>query len=344
MIDQINQPEGESLVPLEARRHGVVHEIGRGFRMACEDQRPGPVVLAVSGGRDSLALLIAAVVLRDHDDWSMLPRVVHVHHHLRPEADEEAAHVLAISEQFQIPAEIRHVEVADGTSATARKMRYEALEQAALDCHASFIATGHHAEDQFETILAAIGRGAGPTGLAGMARKRVLADGILLIRPLLRISRNDAESLCQAAGISWCDDPGNVDPATQRGRLRRDVLPVFESLWPGAAVRAAASADLQAAAATALEGLIASMFGDAAERCWDRSELSRLPVSIVAGGLRRSVLCVTSLTPDRLSHDALFAAAEAVGDHGMHQRSFQLGSGVNLIVNAREIRIEQGDT
>ena len=91
MIDQINQPEGESLVPLEARRHGVVHEIGRGFRMACEDQRPGPVVLAVSGGRDSLALLIAAVVLRDHDDWSMLPRVVHVHHHLRPEADEEAA-------------------------------------------------------------------------------------------------------------------------------------------------------------------------------------------------------------------------------------------------------------
>ena len=311
--------------------------------MTCDGQQPGPVVLAVSGGRDSLALLIAAVVLRDHDDWSMSPRVVHVHHHLRPESDAEAAHVLAVSEQLEVPVEIRHVEVPGGTSAAARESRYEALVQVAMECESSCIATGHHAEDQLETILAAIGRGAGPSGLAGMAGRRHLTDGISLIRPMLKVSRKDAASLCDAAGISWCDDPGNIDPETQRGRLRRDVLPVFESMWPGAAVRAAASADLQAAAATAFEGLIASIFGEAEQSSWDRSDLLRLPVSILAGGLRRSVLCVTGLTPDRLSHDALFAAAEAVGDHAMHQRSFQLGSGVNLIINAREIRITQGE-
>ena len=215
-------PSSESTsIPLAARRHPLVHEILRGFRIACGGDDPGPVVLAVSGGRDSLALLLAAAVLREHDDVVILPRVVHVHHHLRPEADEEADHVLRVAAQLEVPAEVRHVEVPGRTPAEARLARYEALREAAMSCQASRVATGHHAEDQLETILAALGRGAGPMGLAGMPRHRELGDGVALIRPMLGVTRADAAELCQAADVSWCDDPGNVDPGTQRGRLRR---------------------------------------------------------------------------------------------------------------------------
>ena len=293
-------------IPLKARRHQLVHEIELGFRRACGGEEPGPVVLAVSGGRDSIALLIASAILREHDTFAILPRVVHVHHHLRPEADDEAAHVLAVAASLDVPAEVRDLQLVEGTPEEARRLRYDALASAALDCRSSLVATGHHAEDQLETILAALGRGAGPAGLAGMPRSRELGKGVGLVRPMLGISRQDAAELCHAAGITWCDDPGNVDINTQRGRLRSDVLPVLENMWPGVAARVAATADLQSIAATALEGLVASIFGKPNCTEWSRGDVSGLPTAVIASGLRRSLLSVGDIGSDGLSHKALF--------------------------------------
>ncbi|MAT81678.1 MAG: tRNA lysidine(34) synthetase TilS [Phycisphaerae bacterium] len=340
------QDEGKNGLPLGARRHQVVHEIELGFRRACHGQEPGPVVLAVSGGRDSLALLIASAVLRDHDDFAILPRVVHVHHHLRPEADDEADHVLKVAAMLDIPAEVRNLELSDGTPDEARRLRYEALVAGAVDCRSGLVATGHHAEDQLETILAALGRGAGPGGLAGMPRSRGLSDGVSLIRPLLGICRNDAADLCRAADIRWCDDPGNANPDTQRGRLRRDVLPVLEEMWPGVASRVAATADLQAIAATAMDGLVGSVFGPMDRMEWVRQDLRDLPTPVIASGLRRAILSKEVVAVDDLSHVTIFSASEAVGDHRQHQRCFEVGSGSRIIVNARHVRIEtpEGDS
>ncbi|MEE2906195.1 MAG: tRNA lysidine(34) synthetase TilS [Planctomycetota bacterium] len=342
MTERPSQPvEATNAIPLEARRHPLVHEIERGFRWACGGEAPGPVVLAVSGGRDSMALLIASAVLREHDTFAILPRVVHVHHHLRPEADDEAEHVLAVAAVLDVPAEVRHLKSPAHTPGDARRLRYEALQQAAMACRSNLVATGHHAEDQLETILAALGRGAGPSGLAGMPRRRTLEDDVSLVRPMLSVSRMDAEALCRAAGTRWCDDPGNVDINTQRGRLRRDVLPVLEAMWPGVASRAAAGADLQSVAATALEGLVTSVFGTSDRQTWSRLELSGLPIAVIASGLRRAVLACGPLGSDGVSHSALFAAAEAVGDRRDHRRRYELGGGIEIIVEAIEIRIEQ---
>ena len=322
------------------RRHQLIHEIKQGFRRACQGEEPGPVILGVSGGRDSMALLIASAVLRDHDDFAILPRVVHVNHHLRPEADEEASHVLQVAAELEVPAEVRDLKLKEKTPEEARRYRYEALSAAANECRSCLVATGHHAEDQLETILAALGRGAGPTGLAGMPRTRALVDGVSLIRPMLGVSRQDAAELCQAAGIKWCDDPGNQDPASQRGRLRRDVLPVLEEMWPGVASRVAATADLQAVAATAMEGLVGSVFGSGDLREWSRSELSGLPVAVIASGLRRALLSTGCVRADDLSHVSIFSASEAVGDHRRHQRCYEVGSGWSITVDAKVVGLK----
>ena len=295
----------EPSISHSARRHPLVHDIARGFQQACGSLRPGPTILAVSGGRDSLALLVAAAVLRDHADCDLLPRVVHVHHHLRRAADDEAAHVMKIARALDIPGEVIDIEVVGGTPAEARRLRYDALQASALRARSAWVATGHHAEDQLETVLAALGRGAGPTGLAGMPRMRSLGSGVTLIRPLLHCSRSDAADLCTAAGVDWCDDPGNADPHTQRGRLRRDVTPVLESMFPGVAKRVAAMTETQSLAAIAFEGLIASTFGSDEQVRWSRESLRGLPAAVIATGLRRSALASTSLTSDTLSHSAL---------------------------------------
>ncbi len=340
MTDSSNESGGP--FPLAARRHPMIHEIRRGLRMACGGEDPGPLVLAVSGGRDSLALLIAAVVLREQDDCAILPRVVHVHHHLRPEADSEAEQVLSIAGRFDVPSEIRHVEVSGGTAAEARRVRYEALVEAACDCRSSLIATGHHAEDQLETIIAALGRGAGPSGLAGMSPRRHLDRDVHLIRPMLGVSREDAGSLCKAADVEWCDDPGNNDVDTQRGRLRQEILPVLESMWPGVAGRVASMAEAQSVAATALEGLVASIFGPSDRRLWERKLLSGLPMAVITTGLRRAILATGQVGSDTVSRQSLMAAAEGIGDHRSHLRTYEIGGGLLVLLDAKQVKIQLG--
>jgi len=312
--------------------------------MACGGEDPGHLVLGVSGGRDSLALLIAAVVLREQDDCAILPRVVHVHHHLRAEADSEAEHVVAIAEKFDVPSEVRHVEVPGGTAAEARRVRYEALVDAASDCRSSLVATGHHAEDQLETIIAALGRGAGPSGLAGMPPRRHLDRDVHLIRPMLGVSRDDAGSLCKAADVDWCDDPGNNDVGTQRGRLRQEILPVLESMWPGVAGRVASMAEAQSVAATALEGLVSSVFGPPDQICWDRKLLSGLPMAVVMTGLRRAILATGRIGADTVSRQSLVAASDGIGDHRSHPRTYEVGGGLVVVVDSRQVKIQMGDS
>ena len=331
-------------MPLAARRHPVVHDIRRAFRTICGGEDPGHLVLAVSGGRDSLALLIAAVIIRDHSDCELLPRVVHVHHHLRPEADSESEYVERIAARFDVPSEIRHVEVPGGSPAGARDARYKALVQAALECRAPMVATGHHAEDQLETIIAALGRGAGPSGLAGMASRRHLDRDIHLIRPMLGISRSEATTLCKAAGISWCDDPGNEDIATQRGRLRQEVLPVLESMWPGVATRVASMAEAQSVAATALEGLVTSVFGHADKRSWDRKMLAGLPTAVIVTGLRRAILDTGTVGSDTISRQSIVAAADGIVDHRSHLRTYEVGGGLLIQVDAAQVRLKHGES
>ncbi|PNG16031.1 tRNA lysidine(34) synthetase TilS, partial [Streptomyces cahuitamycinicus] len=127
------------------------------------------------------------------------------------------------------PVESVRVEVAGrpgGPEAAAREARYQALTGVAGRHRAVALLTGHTRDDQAETVLLALARGAGPRGLAGMPARRDL-DGVPLLRPLLEISREQTRKACAMLGLSPWEDPHNVDPSYARARVRADLLPAL---------------------------------------------------------------------------------------------------------------------
>jgi tRNA(Ile)-lysidine synthase len=170
-----------------------------------------PVVCAVSGGADSLALLALAV------EAGCRVTAIHVDHGLRPEAAAEAAVVASAAERFGATFESRRAVVADGPDleARARAARYSVLPAGAL--------LGHTADDQAETMLLNLLRGAGLEGLAAMR-----ADDPR--RPLLGLRRHETRALCAALGLTPVDDPSNADPRFRRNRVRAELLPLLDDI------------------------------------------------------------------------------------------------------------------
>jgi len=181
-----------------------------------------PVLIACSGGAASVAL--AAAAARDGVPCS----IGHVDHGLRPESADEAEGVRELARQLGVQFfmhKIKGLNIRDaGLEAAARTARYAALAGLARSARTPAVATAHTRRDQAETILLRLIRGAGPGALAGIRRRRELAPGIELFRPLLEVSRAATEAYCAARGLRWFDDPHNVDPARARARLR--------ALWP----------------------------------------------------------------------------------------------------------------
>ncbi len=168
------------------------------------------VTCAVSGGADSLTLLVLAVAA------GCQVTAVHVDHGLRPGSDTEAAVVAAAAERFGAGFRAEAVDVGAGPNleARARTARYAVLPPGVL--------TGHTADDRAETMLLHLLRGAGPTGMAGIRRSPQ--------RPLLELRRTDTEALCAALGLVPVQDPSNADPAFRRNRVRHEVLPLLADI------------------------------------------------------------------------------------------------------------------
>lgn len=182
--------------------------------MGCE----GPVALAVSGGPDSLALLLLAHAARPSKVIAAT-----VNHGLRPEAADEAAMVGRVCRDLAVPhATLPTVVTPDGCGmqAAARAARYAALGRWAAGEGATALATAHHADDQAETLLMRAARGSGLAGLAGARRCRPLVDGVELVRPLLDWRKAELAAVAEAAGLSPADDPSNRDPAHDRTAFR----------------------------------------------------------------------------------------------------------------------------
>ena len=324
-------------LPIAARRHPVVTALAHGVESACGGLQLGPVVVAASGGVDSTAMVLAMQVLTERREVELEPIVVHVNHHLRDDSINDADHVRGLSEQFELQCECIDVHP-EGGGDEARRCRYDALHAAAVRHGARHVLVAHHAEDQLETIVAALGRGAGPEGLAGMVATRPLAGDVHLVRPLLPVTKAMLMDLCHAADVTWRDDPTNVDPTTLRGRLRRDVLPVLEELWPNAAHRSAVNAPLVQAAAEALEREAASVFG--AGPSWPRVELRRVEPAIRSTGLRRALLGCGLLSDD-IDATRLAETAAAIGDGSEHARRFEFNASTAIHIDANTVSIIQ---
>lgn len=213
---------------------------------------PGSTVLcAVSGGADSVYLLHRLYGLRRELDFTLV--AAHYDHRLRGAESTQDAKFVEEFVRLCCPAERLYTpqgpgkelpEVAlitgggdvageaarlrQGLEETARQMRYAFLQQAAEQAGADLIATAHNASDNAETVLLHLGRGSGLRGLAGMPPKRGN-----LIRPLLTTSREEIETYLRYRGLPWREDATNRDDAYARNRLRHQVLPVLEDLFPG---------------------------------------------------------------------------------------------------------------
>jgi len=184
-------------------------------------------VLAVSGGPDSLALLLAAYEARKTPVLSDIHfDVVTVDHGLRPQSAIEADFVAGIARTLDLPHETMRWAEPTHTGnipAAARRARYRLLLDAARQSGATVILTAHHQDDQLETHLLARARGAGDTGLAGMRRVRDIAPGIALVRPFLDVPGGRLKATVAAAGIRAVDDPTNADATYHRVRLRQQL-------------------------------------------------------------------------------------------------------------------------
>ncbi|MBV9469960.1 MAG: tRNA lysidine(34) synthetase TilS [Abitibacteriaceae bacterium] len=190
------------------------------------------ILVAVSGGADSMALLLVLV------QAGRELVVAHVNHGLRgAESDADQAFVAAHCVSLRLPYVSERVTVAcrngHANEAAARQARYESLIRQARLHSCSRIATGHTASDLLETVLMNWLRGAAIGGLSGIPPQRPLTKDILLVRPLLQATREQTRAACRQANWGWREDLSNQDPKYLRNRVRHELLPVLEHLMAG---------------------------------------------------------------------------------------------------------------
>jgi tRNA(Ile)-lysidine synthase len=207
------------------------------------------VLVAVSGGADSLALAHALSV--ESKEFVVTVIGVTVDHQLQEQSGEQAEKVVAQLKNFGLDCIIKkiNVDLKDGLEASARKARYQALQEAATEYNAVAILLGHTRDDQAETVLLGLARGSGTRSLSGMAHHNGL-----YIRPLLEITRIQSEQYCEEVKLQYWSDPHNENPDFARVRLRKVALPALEtSIGPGISEALSRSAHLLRDDADALD-------------------------------------------------------------------------------------------
>jgi tRNA(Ile)-lysidine synthase len=192
--------------------------------------------VALSGGVDSTALLAALAATRPRANTARALRAIHVDHGLHPRSKEWSEHCRAFAKQLRVPLQILRAKVdrSEGTSleAAAREARYALLAAELKD--GEVLLTAHHEDDQLETLLLQLLRGAGLAGLAAMPPMARFASG-WLARPLLEVSRAEIEAWAREHSLTWVDDESNVDERLDRNYLRRQLTPLIRQRWPSAA-------------------------------------------------------------------------------------------------------------
>jgi tRNA(Ile)-lysidine synthase len=203
------------------------------FEQALADFSPGlPIAVAFSGGADSMALLLAC-----NRRWPGQVRAVHIHHGLQDAADDFEAHCRALCLRLNVPLVVRHVQAGNAPGQSpedaARKARYAALADAV---HTEWpdvqdVALAQHADDQVETLLIALSRGAGLPGLASMPShwQRL---GLNWHRPCLTVPGAALREWLHSLGQNWVEDPSNADQKFTRNRIRARVLPALAEALP----------------------------------------------------------------------------------------------------------------
>jgi tRNA(Ile)-lysidine synthase len=308
----------------------------------------GSVLVACSGGADSLALLAGTVFELRRSETRVVAAVVD--HGLQAGSDDRTAHV--VEQMAQVGAdETASVRVTvdpgpRGIEAGAREARYVALSQLAQHVGASLVLLGHTLDDQAETVLLGLTQGSGPRSLSGIRRSLQLeAEGPTFLRPLLDLTRDQTQAACRAEEIDWWDDPHNADPRFVRARVRHTVLPVLErELGPGVARALARTGHLVRHDVDALDDLA---LGEGqrhdVRRGVDVGELVLLPAAVRTRLLRGAALEAGS-PPRELSAEHVQAIDDLVTRPRGEARELELPGRVRAVRRGDELRLEaRGD-
>ena len=220
---------------------------------------PRRLCLALSGGLDSTALLVALVRHQRDSGLDFSLRAIHVDHGLHADSAAWSQACLDLARQYDVPCEIvrvvAHAAPGESPEAAAREARYAALRERLQP--GEILLTAHHADDQLETILLQWLRGGGLRAVAGMEKLARFGESAWHARPLLEFTRDELCAWATGEGLHWLEDPSNVDRRYDRNYLRHEVLPVLLQRWPGAARTAGRVAEF-ARDALALEADVAA--------------------------------------------------------------------------------------
>ena len=187
--------------------------------------RPGPIVVAVSGGTDSTALVLLLADLAP--GFGIVLHVAHFDHRIRKTGAQDAQFVSDLAAKVGATIRVGRAETPTKSEDDARQARYAFLRRVASERNAALIATGHTKDDQAETVLLHLARG---SGIAGLSAMRPLREGI--VRPLLSIGRAETAAVCAAAGVTPREDPSNRSLRYARNRIRRRVIPELARINP----------------------------------------------------------------------------------------------------------------
>lgn len=298
------------------------------------------LVIAYSGGLDSSVLLHAACAWSRNHAGEV--RAVHINHHLQRAASLFEQHCQSICQQWQIPLDILHVEVKHkkkGIEAAAREQRYRALFS---HCSTTeVLLTAQHADDQVETFLLQLFRGAGVQGLASMPSSQLRND-VLLLRPFLSVTRRELESYAQQHSIQFIDDPSNNDTALERNWLRKTLLPQLIERRSGLAQVIQRSAQHMGEASELLDELAQQDASAVVENsCLVLSSLFRLTnirqKNLVRFWLKSQI--VQALSADRLSEllQQLASGSESLCVTLDEQYELRIGNGRAVVIAQRTL-------
>jgi tRNA(Ile)-lysidine synthase len=268
-----------------------VAEVRLAVRRALRTRAAGTaVVVALSGGADSLALTAATAF--EAPKLELRVRAVVIDHGLQEGSEEIAAAAARAANRLGVEASVIRVVVDGdgGTEAAARDARYTALAHAAREAGAAAVLTGHTLDDQAETVLLGLARGSGAASLQGMAAASDL-EGVALLRPLLGVRRASTRAACAAEGLEPWDDPHNEDDRFARVRVRTTVLPVMEAeLGPGVAEALARTAEQLREDAEAFSDMIDETIEDLVEHAEAGISVSAAALAANPAALRNRII------------------------------------------------------
>lgn len=346
------------------RHHPVVKAVATALRNHCHVQPGNHLLVAVSGGADSVALLRALHILAPTRPWRLNLTVAHIQHHLRPapQAQGDARFVARLAEKLLLPyvrADLNPALWNGNIEACARNARYHALIQLAQQTGSRNIITAHHADDQLETLLMRLLRGTSIQGLRGIAWRRTLlqssndstnrlphdasresSTSVNLIRPLLQIDHAQLLDFLRTLKQRWREDATNRDTTRWRARLRADVLPVLRELRPDAARHSTHLADHLRQVHRLSQRVCQQAFTLVTwqpEQATLSRQLARSWSSIVLMDVLRRCLQKLGVPGDTLGHRTLTPLIKAIRDHTGGTRCFAFQNQVSVTVTRDQV-------